>query len=357
MSIEVAVAADERYLLPLAVVLRSALDHLEYGADLRVHVLHDRLGEDARRSVESQFATDPVALHWLSVDGEALARGVPLAGYSGVPSTYFRLAMEEVLPATTQRLIYLDLDLLCLANLADLWREDLDGNAALAVRIRPPLEVMLGFSPAELSESLGLPAFNSGVLLLDLDLWRSEGIGRRALQLARTYHDRFRHWDQDALNLALVGRWAPLHPRWNWRPDAFGFPAWNDVNPFRPGGDGGVIIHYAGADKPWHPVSDHPTRERYFDYVDRTSWRGWRPPRLRPVQRLRERWLARPHRQLDRLGEIIGKARATGRPYRRYVGLAACVIARRPWLLVSYPALRRRGRQRGHPPAEPSRPG
>jgi lipopolysaccharide biosynthesis glycosyltransferase len=42
-----------------------------------------------------------------------------------------------------------------------------------------------------------------------------------------------------------------------------------------------AIIHYTTEFKPWHYHSNHPLRDSFFEELDKTAWRGWRPPRPR----------------------------------------------------------------------------
>lgn len=58
--------------------------------------------------------------------------------------------------------------------------------------------------------------FNSGVLLMNVDVFRERNLVRAVLDYAVTHRDRLTCPDQDALNGALCELIVPLHPRWNW---------------------------------------------------------------------------------------------------------------------------------------------
>jgi lipopolysaccharide biosynthesis glycosyltransferase len=45
--------------------------------------------------------------------------------------------------------------------------------------------------------------------------------------------------------------------------------AHNVVNP--------VVIHYTGKSKPWQYMDRHPYKDKYYKYLDRSSWKGYRP--------------------------------------------------------------------------------
>lgn len=116
--------------------------------------------------------------------------------------------------------------------------------------------------------------FNSGVLLIDLDGWRREGIMPRLIEFART-HPGLSWPDQDTLNVVLQDSRLPLHPRWNamllWElPKRFLPYSEDDIASAR---HAPAIIHFIGPHKPWHYRSRHPFRRQFLSYLEQTPWR------------------------------------------------------------------------------------
>ena len=123
------------------------------------------------------------------------------------------------------------------------------------------------------------PYFNNGVMVIDVNRWRRDDVLSQATALMRDY--RFAYGEQDAMNVMFAGGWKALHPRWNLQSGHFGNPvaAWvtNAVESIddaiaRPG-----IIHYNGLAKPWQPGCTHRCAPAWYDWLDRTPYRGWRP--------------------------------------------------------------------------------
>ena len=340
-KISVAVAVSPEYTLPLEVMVASMAANLRPGAEVDLYLLEDGVPVAERRRLEQAWQSMPVRAHWITPDKSLLMDRVSLGGYAGVPATYFRILAAELLPPHLSRIIYLDIDLLVLGDLTELWLHPFDGHAVLAVQLRPSLAVSLDARPPECKINEDTPAFNAGVLVIDLEAWRREELGGRTLDFAERYRERFRSWDQDALNCALIGRWGRLPLAWNYRPEAIVLPAW------RPSGYTAEealdaarepkIVHFAGSEKPWDSVGDHPWSEEYFAYVDRSSWSGWRPPRPNPAVRLRLRLVENPHRKLRRLMEIAVKTRRAGTSFRPFFPYLLRTVARYPWTLVTYP--------------------
>ena len=112
-------------------------------------------------------------------------------------TAYARLTLGSVLPKQVARCIYLDCDLVVQRDIVDLWETDLQDFALGAV------DNALWDDPRSYQRRLGLknPSyFNSGVLLVDVDRWRAERIGKRALEFAQKAGDLLILHDQDALN-------------------------------------------------------------------------------------------------------------------------------------------------------------
>jgi len=161
----------------------------------------------------------------------------------GVKSAWYRTFLDEFLPEL-ERVIYLDADVVVVAELGALWRTELGGN-------------LVGAVSGAASES-----FDPGVLLLDLAALRAAG----ALERVRTHAATRREGAapvQGALNAIVADRWLALDPRWN------------DVTLTR---ERPAILHFAGPRaKPWLRGADGPGRDLY--------WRHRNAPRGPPSRR------------------------------------------------------------------------
>lgn len=79
--------------------------------------------------------------------------------------------------------------------------------------------------------------------------------------------------DQDALNLALWGRWRPLDPIWNVQHTMLlGEPAEGVPHDMLAHRRKPAIIHYTGRHKTWLRDGYHPFAWRYREALRRTSY-------------------------------------------------------------------------------------
>lgn len=216
----VVLASDNRGILPLSVTVFSLLNTAGPETFYKIYVLSDGIDGENRASVERLAAPFDCRLD----------------------------------------ILYLDIDVLVCRDLTELFRTNMDGKAVGVV--------FENFSRpgSHFNERLEMPLtctgyFNSGVLLMNVDVFRERNLVRAVLDYAVTHRDRLTCPDQDALNGALCELTVPLHPRWNWHDgltrrilkndprEQF----WRGVTPrqaveaaLEPG-----ILHYQGVHKPW----------------------------------------------------------------------------------------------------------
>jgi lipopolysaccharide biosynthesis glycosyltransferase len=287
--IEIVMAVDESYLRQLAVAVASLAANTDDAC--RIHVLHDGVSHAARDRL-SHSVRDSVELQWLDArelsDAAVLPTGKPR-------SMYFRLFLGALLPPPVERVVYLDADVLVRRSLRDLWEADLDGCVLGAVRdaYRPWMVRNTTFHWRTEQVPPDAPFFNTGVLLVDLEQWRRDDLGARALAVLA---DSATMFDQCALNVLMVGGFAALHPRWNLQTyhlvgdDCLAFAAEG-----RDRLDAAVrdpaVVHFTGGtyNRPWEAPCGNPYRDEWLATLDRTAWRGWRPAPTPPLARAVQR--------------------------------------------------------------------
>ncbi len=184
----------------------------------------------------------------------------------------YRLGLERMAPAEWSRVLYLDVDMIAAADVTSLWRTDLEGAALGAV----PDCYVKPATFAQRWELSGDPAyFNSGVLLIDLDVVRRDGLFTKAIEFVAAYASEVRFTDQDALNFACWARWKRLPARWNVQRHMV-IPALIDETApeCRLNGAAPAIVHFTGPEKPWLKEGYHPWAWLYWDNLRRTTF--WR---------------------------------------------------------------------------------
>ena len=274
-SVVIACAADAAYAIPLVVMLRSTVDQLTPQRNLVAWIIDDGLGDAARQRIRESLPAR-VVINWLAPARSDFS-GLPLWGRMPV-STYDKLTVAECLPAELEKVIWLDCDMLVLADLAELWDTPLGDAHLLAVRdaLVPTVSSRFGISAfAKIGLSPSTPYFNAGLMVINLKKWREEKVAARSVDHLRSFHDEIFFWDQEALNAVLAGLWTAIDERWNWSANLGRLSRNNSPS-------GSVyaqsrIIHFNGNLKPWVVRESSDVDAIYFRTLDKTSWSGWRP--------------------------------------------------------------------------------
>lgn len=268
--------------MPLAAMVRSVLDTLAPGRALQLFVVDCGLAPQSRERLARSWSPELSEVNWVTLDAERL-KSLPVWGRMSL-GTYQRLLMGDFLPASLQRVAWLDCDLIVRADLGGLWDAPMHGATILAAQdlVIPFIGSSFGVAGREeFGISSAAPHFNAGVMLVDLERWRAEDVASRAFDYLERYREEIWFWDQEALNAVLAERWGKLDPRWNQIESVAGrsffHPEHIDPEAHRQLAADPWIIHYAGSLKPWSSASRTQSRELYFQSLDRTDWRGWRP--------------------------------------------------------------------------------
>jgi lipopolysaccharide biosynthesis glycosyltransferase len=266
-AIECVFSTDDNYAQHLGVAIASLAENNRHHR-LSLHIVHHGVTPDNLRLLGEQIGTyENVAAAFHAFDAEPFSH-FPIRIHLSLAS-YFRLFLTQLLPAQIKRALYLDADLVVRGDIGPLWRAPLNGNLIAAAP--DPL--------ADSNERLSLPPdycyFNAGVLLIDLDGWRREGLLPRFIDYIETHEAVLKFLDQDVLNVLLQDRVEYLDYGWNFQSrtesrhrDYLGLTSAE----FEAVRGNPRIIHFSSRWKPWFYRHDVPFEAEYLKYLARTPW-------------------------------------------------------------------------------------
>jgi len=272
-SLTIALAADSAYSIPLNACVSSILEHNCSGVEL--HVLDCGVSVDDRRALRRTVGTA----------GTVSFVEVPVAELADLPkptcgsvASYARLFIDAI--ACSGRILYLDADTIVLSSLSPLFQLELNGAVAAAVRemYTPVVSADNGIAAwRDYSFSADDPYFNAGVMLIDVDEWRTRSIRARCLDYLRTTGPLVRLFDQEALNVALHGAWIELPAIWN--VTKYWYKGSRRRGDHETILEEARIIHFISEEKPWLGSDVVPAvlSQEFFRALDGSSLAGWRP--------------------------------------------------------------------------------
>lgn len=260
--IELLISPDDRYVDGAVAALRSAAGTLASGQGLRAHVIADHLSAQSVLDLQLRLTSTCETVYHLTPSPLIMTRQYQWF----TPASLGRL-QPDLLPPDISRVVYLDCDTIVQEDLTRLFDVDLKGHALAAVHnmVSPDRVIEIGPTVRQVEFGSAAPGyFNTGVLLIDLDVWRQMRCTARIRDLWERYGEHLRGPDQDVLNLVFAGEWQPLSPVWN---KMVGTGLGTAAKDWFASPNG--ILHYIGASKPWHrDFPPGPLREVYDSWAD-----------------------------------------------------------------------------------------
>lgn len=192
-------------------------------------------------------------------------------------SNYYRLFSSSILPNYIHRILYLDSDMIINGSINDLYATDIKDYAVAGI-INPMTERQ----KCRINKYLNASDvyINTGVLLINLDYWRSYRVERAFVDFIEKDPQWILFVDQDVLNVVLKGKIKLLPIKYNlqnkflYRDKYLHKIMKNQYGELREARENPVVVHFTGADKPWMKHCEHPFRELFEEYQNKTEWKG-----------------------------------------------------------------------------------
>ena len=262
-KIHIVFACDDNYAQHAGVAITSLKEQQKSGLPVHVHVLDGGISPvNLDKLKELKDGHLDITVHQGNIEEYTqylVATCVSIAAY-------LRLSVERILPPEINRIIYCDCDVIFLKPIDELWNTDLGGQWLAAVRDLPHI------NNKDHWKNLGLEKpeqyFNSGIILVDLNAWRSHQVSESVKNFLKSNWNKVLFWDQDGLNAVLYKNWLPLDVTWNTITCTVHRKKMPDPH----------IIHYATGFKPWFYKSLDPFREEYIKYLRLSPWRNYQFP-------------------------------------------------------------------------------
>lgn len=255
LYMHILLASDENLIGPLAICLKS-ISQSHRSLDVQVSVLCAEISEESLDRLSDFVKTLHISVEFIQVETQMLKDVFDKLPQGHVTfGSLLRLLAGSVLPKSVHRIIYIDVDTLVLKSLEELFALDLQGCIA-AANVTPHYHLQsVGVVPEKY--------VNTGVLLIDLDMWRQCDVENKVFAILSEHADLLTYWDQCALNIALIDQFFPMDRTYNYI-----FTPSIVTNDF----EIPHIIHYAGKGKPWRTPRGIAWGELHYEMSLGTPW-------------------------------------------------------------------------------------
>ena len=296
--VHIAYGADINFALGTAVSAVSVL-HNSPQVLPHFHLFTDRISEDFIDKFRAYGREHAFSMTVYLVDTDKLAALPVKARWPS--AIYFRIVAIDYLASRVARVLYLDSDITCCADIAPLISADIGDNAVAACLDIDFIDEGDRVAKLNAPEVRG-KYFNSGVLLVNTRAWQDRDISAR---IARglcdpQIKDALLYYDQDLINIAVAGRVTFLDGKYNTQ---------YSLNDEYKGPDSALpaditFLHYIGATKPWHEWAEHYASADYFmRYKACSPWNS--VPLVKPHKKILWRHALKHARHQGNIGACL----------------------------------------------------
>lgn len=262
-------ASNDNYVQHLSVAIASILVNSLPNEKFNFYILDGNISNKNKDILLSLKNLKDFNMEFIKVD-EDMFKMCPITPecYHISNQCYYRYIIPWVKPEL-KKVLYLDCDIVVKDSLQDLWNVDLKDNYVAAV------EDLCLITNEDANRLETKHYFNSGVMLINNELWKRDNIIETLFKNTEEIHDKIRWVDQCVLNYTFKDKVLFVSPKFNVQHSAFGDTKYNmytkeeiDFAIIFP-----VIIHYTGCEKPWHKKCCHKLWKDYFKFLKYTPYK------------------------------------------------------------------------------------
>lgn len=273
--INIALAPDDNYVMPASVALTSILENKK--SDIKVYMLslENHFSPNNRILFQEIAKKYNTCIDFVELKEQEL-KGYPVLRHG--LSAYLRI-YAPILLSSINKLLYVDCDIIVDKPLDELYNLDIEGYDMAAVKD------IIEITGSDYLKDIGCSNshyVNTGVLLMNLKSLRNRDILGDTKAYLNKYKNFIRFSDQDILN-GIISNILILPPKfnstiivWNKKTIINCLKLWT-VEEIEEAKSTPVIIHYLSPLKPWHYGTKHPLKYKWFDYKEKSPFKGFKP--------------------------------------------------------------------------------
>lgn len=245
---------DNDYTPHAITMLTSLFENSKKHEKYKIWAVASELSDANYCNLKTITQENNACLEFINIEESSLC-DLPLSEHFNRANYYRILALDMI---NAQKILYLDVDLIINQDISSLWEYQLNNVTLAAVdeynteRIKT-----LHLKP-------GASYFNSGVMLINLELWQSGRVSQKVLDFIRTYPELIKFVDQCGINKIIDGEFLQLNAKYNFQSYMYA----NCDESYEP-----AIIHFTGSSKPWQMLNGHPRKDLYWHYRQKTVYK------------------------------------------------------------------------------------
>ncbi len=239
-NIPIFLSSDNNYAPYVATTIASICDNTKSFCDF--YILDGGISKENQEKIialKEHFNNFSIEFINIDVDKEFESINYKNSEYISI-STYNRLLIPQLKPAL-DKVLYLDVDIVVLGDIAELYSIDLENYALGAAWDKSRILYNTDTKePMKLSDDYKY--FNAGVLLIDIKKWNKNNVLKVLFEIEDEYHGTALHVDETLLNKYFDNNYKIFDIKFNY----------TDYDVLNKPNSEIIIRHFASALKPWN---------------------------------------------------------------------------------------------------------
>ncbi len=278
-TIEIVCSTDDKYVMPIGVMLTSLFENNREENVYNIHLLHGGITDGHIKLIETLVSNYGQKISFYKIDEQTfknfpIGKSYQTDHVGSSMATYYRLFLTQILPDNIDKVIYIDCDILVMKSLRELWNIDMS-NLAIAAVPDSYNNVITHYNRLRYSPKQGY--FNAGFLLINLKYWREHRVWSKFLDYVINNPERLACHDQDVLNYVFKDVKKELPLKYNmlnefWFDVRYSMISWEYEKQILEGQENPVIIHFTCIPKPWYKNCAHPYKKMFDKYKSMSLW-------------------------------------------------------------------------------------
>jgi lipopolysaccharide biosynthesis glycosyltransferase len=252
-------------------MLVSLLENCIKNKPCEIAVVNDNISEENITKLETTLFEYSVPIRLIEFESKVFSHLTPKNNKT--LAAFHRIFLSEFYSADIEKVLYLDCDIIVRKDISELFNTDISNYITGAIQN----------DGLYYQKKLGIPEenlfFNSGVMLVNLTMWRKFNIQKKLIDYIENNFELMFRNDQDALNAVLVNDWLTLNPQWNTHLYFFTSPHLCRYDPelLQQILKDPAVVHFTTQNKPWFYIGKHPFKKEYYKYLKLTAWKNYIP--------------------------------------------------------------------------------
>lgn len=269
-TLQIVVTTDDHFVILLAALIKSAESCIAPSTQLVFNIVNDHVTELNKEKLQQSINPEITQIKWIDMDG-LVPQGMQLPlDFTSYPlNIYMRFFIPYFMDTSIETVLYMDVDMIVQANLAELFDLDMSQHIIAAVTDPRVKTFDNAWGGVKNYKTLGftgnMPYFNSGLLLINLNAWRKQAITEQLIQCINSNLSYANYPDQYGLNVVLANQWLILASKWN----HFATMPYQELP---------SVVHFIQR-KPIYRsyIGEKLFQKQFFHYLELTQWHDFQP--------------------------------------------------------------------------------